>query len=108
MRLDRVKTGLNKYALIKRRKIDELQREGKLTSEMHAAAQLLYDAGIIDWGDTPETEFFVIRLKDAYAQQTLRAYGLQAALDDNGDYATDIYEMAERSGPSHPNCKRPD
>ncbi len=108
MRLDRVKTGRNKYALIKRRKVEELQREGKLTPEMHAAAQLLYDAGIIDWGDTPETEFFAIRLKDAYAQQALRAYALAAADDDNGDYAADIYEMADRSGPSHPNCRKPD
>ncbi len=108
MRLDRVTTGLNKYALIKRRKIDELQREGKLTQEIIDATMLLYRAGIIDWGDTPETEFFAIRLKDAYAQQALRAYGLAAADDDNGDYATDVYEMAERSGPSHPNCKRPD
>ncbi len=108
MKLDRDEYGRNKYALIKRRKIEELQREGKLTSEMHAAAQLLYDAGVIDWGDTPETEFFAIRLKDTYAQQALRAYGLAAADAGDGDYAAGIYEMAERSGPNHPNCKRPD
>jgi hypothetical protein len=58
-------------------------------------------------GDTPEDEFFVIKLKDKYAQAALVSYANAAAQDDT-EYANEVMEMATRSGPAHPLCKMPD
>jgi hypothetical protein len=52
-------------------------------------------------------EFFVIKLKDEFSQAALMAYA-DAAEEWDPEYAAEVRVMAERSGPGHPNCKRPD
>jgi hypothetical protein len=113
MRLDRNVEGLgNKYALIKMRRLRELQ--GTLTEEgqqrLSQAFDLLEAAGILDWANTPETECFVIRLKDIGAKAALRSYADVFHGKGGGaeEYADDIEDLARRSGPGHPNCKVPD
>lgn len=72
------------------------------------ALQVLEAAGILDWCSAPETEAFVIRLKDKYAACALRAYAIAADFDGELDYATDVMMLAQRSGPNHPLCRKPD
>lgn len=110
MRLDRV-NGKQKYGLIKVRKLDEYTTPGQAgyghRAEIESALELLEQAGIIDWGATPETEFFVIRLKDNNAAAALYHYAKSAFLDD-AEYGRDVMDLAKRSGPMHPNCRKPD
>lgn len=105
MRLDRV-NGKQKYGLIKVRELSKFM-PGAATDRLYDALKLLESAGIVDWGATPETEFFVIRLKDSNAAAALYHYAKSAFLDDN-EYARDVMDLAKRSGPSHPNCRKPD
>jgi hypothetical protein len=111
MKLDRNinANGRGKYALLKLRRVRELQdtltEEGK--QRLAQAFDLLEAAGILDWGNTIDSEFMVIRLKDAAAEQGLREYANKAAEFDP-EYAGEIAEMARRAGPNHPNCKQPD
>lgn len=102
MKLDRNvnATGMGKYALLKLRNVE-------MTADVVAAFDLLQAKGILDWGDKPETEFFVIRLKDMYAAPALHNYAV-AAYPNDPEYALEIEHMAERAGSNHPNCKRPD
>lgn len=83
MKLDRNinADGMGKYALLKLRNL----RRGD--PAVDAALRTLDEAGILDWGNTVDSEFFVIRLKDVNAANALFAYG---------------------SGPHHPHCKQPD
>ena len=104
MKLDRNinADGLGKYALLKLRNL----RRGD--PAVDAALRTLDEAGILDWGNTVDSEFFVIRLKDKYADDALFRYALSARHDGEDDYGREIEEMAERAGPNHPNCKKPD
>jgi len=61
----------------------------------------------IEWGDTQQDEFFVIKLKDRYAAEALYAYALEAE-DDDAEYAGEVRKLADRAGPRHPLCRRPD
>lgn len=62
----------------------------------------------VEWGLPGDpNEFFVIKLKDRYAQSALLAYA-DAALADDPQYAQAVRELASRAGPSHPLCKTPD
>ena len=61
----------------------------------------------VELGESLETEFFVIKLKDKYAQAALTAYATAAAEDDE-EYAQEIRALATRSGPNRPLCKKPD
>jgi hypothetical protein len=111
MKLDRNVEGAgNKYALLKLRRLRELQ--GTLTEEgqqrLAQAFDLLEAAGILDWANTPETECFVIRLKDKYAAGALHTYASYAVSDGEVEYGQEVMDLAKRSGEWHPNCKRPD
>ncbi len=106
MRLDR---NINpnrkgKYALILLRKIQgdlpELQDEGTTNSSY----EVPQDA--VDFGDTHDTDFFVIRLKDKYAYKALDAYAREAAKDDP-EYGREIAELALKAM-KHPSKKMPD
>lgn len=111
MKLDRNinANGRGKYALLKLRKMDEVTtRFTELGKAVLDAVALLEREGILDWGNTVKSEFFVIRLKDEYADDALFRYALSARIAGDDDYAREIIEMAERAGPSHPNCKKPD
>lgn len=94
--------GGGKYALLRLRTM----RAG-MTPEIYAATKVLEDAGILDWGNTVDSEFFVIRLKDKYAAGALADYAVQAMQDDP-EYAHEISELADRAGDNHPSCKKPD
>ena len=116
MKLDRnINSGPRngKYALLKLRRLREIEAwdggEGEALDRLAVlnAIDLLERAKIIDWGNTQDTEFFVIRLKDRFAAVGLRGYA-EAALRADPEYAAEIHDMASRAGPNHPNCKMPD
>jgi len=89
MKLDRnIKNdGTGKYALIKLRVDKPLLTPGHFhTYSVKAEA--------VDFGDTPETDFFVIRLKDKYAYCALMAYAIEASKDDP-EYASEIFTLAD-------------
>ncbi len=113
MKLDRNfnADGRGKYALLLQRRRADIARDhgglGGLSEAVEAAIKTLVGAGVLDHGDTPESEFFVIRLKDQFAPNALFAYGMAAEINGEPEYARDIIEMANRSA-VHPNSKRPD
>lgn len=115
MKLDRNlnPNGRGKYALLKLRRLSEVETPGN-PDHIHRAGvrhalRLLENLGILDWGDTVDSEFWVMRLKDRCAQHGLQAYA-DAARNLLGDieYAAEVDDMARRAGPNHPNCKTPD
>ena len=61
----------------------------------------------VEYGDTPEDEFFVIKLKDKYANAALAAYS-DAARADDPEYADEVLRLALRAGVHHTLCKMPD
>ena len=100
----------NKYGLIKNRRIEELRNnDGGAFDRSMNALLVLVDTGVLDWGCTPETEFFVMRLKDRCARSALQAYA-DAARNLLGDleYSGEVEALAQRAGVNHPNCKDPD
>lgn len=105
MQLDRNlpgNAGRGKYALLKLRMLN------KNDPTMVAAIEYLEQAGVVDWGDLgSETEFFVIRLKDRYAQEALHGYACEARSADP-EWADEVTEMANRAGPANRWCKYPD
>lgn len=90
MRLKRniTKTGICKYSLI------ENEKDGHIEHGLPKT----------------ENEFFVIKLKDKYARKALIGYLDALTSDDEYDseYARDIQELAQRSGPLSKWCKKPD
>lgn len=110
MRLDRnIENGHgNKYALVKNRRLEELRASDPAAFDVSMAALLLLaHNGVLDWGCTPETEFFVIRLRDINAAPALRSYAASSWRRDE-EYAREVLELSDRSGRNHPNCKEPD
>ncbi|NFV80056.1 hypothetical protein [Magnetospirillum aberrantis] len=106
MKLDRDnnETGKGKYALINMRKI-----EGDPRTPQELVAAILDHPEAVEFGTTgTEGEFFVIKLKDMYAQAGLHAYAVAAGRDGDLEYAGAIDRMAGRAGPDSPFCKRPD
>ena len=90
-----------KYALIKLRELPPSQ-------PMYVGSgneMLSVNSTSVDFGDTPDTEFFVIRLKDKYAHAALNAYAAEALKDDS-EYALEIRELA-KTALNHPNKSRP-
>lgn len=115
MKLDRNinGSGVGKYALIKTRRLAQIRSwdggDGEIADQqaVEDALALLDRAGIIDWGTSPETEFFVMRLKDRCAGPALKEYAMAARPFDE-EYASDMRSLANRSGLYHPFCKNPD
>jgi hypothetical protein len=101
MRLDR-NNGRGKYALLKLRDVDRSYK-----AEIAAAIKVLEEAGVLDYGNTPKTEFFVIRLCDRFSLPALDSYARAASFVDK-EYAEDVWELSYRSGHKHPDCKLPD
>lgn len=114
MKLDRNinDDGLGKYAIINLRKLDELCGHAGIferwTPAVAQALKTLEEVGALEWGrpGTPD-EFFLIKLKDQYAEAGLTGYANEAAKDD-AEYAGEVREMASRAGPHSPFCKKPD
>lgn len=103
MKLDRNinPDGRNKYAILKLRK-----QEKPFTPECQQAAMTLRDAGLLDFGNTEGSEFFVIKLKDKYAAVALAAYAM-AAHDDDPEYSGEVMKLAKIAA-KHPNKHKPD
>lgn len=103
MKLDRNinSNGRGKYALLKLRRQPE-----PFSVDVQIAAEKLKAAGLLDFGDEPDTSFFVIRLKDKYAAPALAAYAL-AAYRDDPEYGLDVLNLAKEAA-EHPNQKSPD
>lgn len=101
-----------KYALLKLRCLDDWLQSGafaEVPQTVRDAIKTLEDVGMIDYGTSgTESEFFVVRLKDRYAQNALMAYATTAYLDGEKEFASDVQELAYRAGPASPFCKKPD
>jgi hypothetical protein len=114
MKLDRNihERGLGKYALLKLRKLTDFTDPADPFQEVAKpivdAITTLEKAGILDWGDKPESEFFVMRLKDKYSRCALHAYADEARRDGEKEFSDEVSSLAMRSGLHHPNCKKPD
>lgn len=115
MKLDRNINGdgRGKYGLILQRRRTEIAQQhaglGSLSEAVEAAIRVLEIAGVVDWGNTVDSEFFVIRLKDLGARAALNAYAaVFMGKGEDPEYASEIEQMAKRAGPNHPNCKQPD
>lgn len=106
MKLDRNinPDGRGKYALVLMRKLTscEERKDFSATSAVEALAQ----RGIVDYGSTPDTDFFVLRLKDKYTGPALAAYAL-AAWSDDPEYGLEVLELAKKAA-EHANTKEPD
>lgn len=110
MKLDRNvnfdKTG--KYALVKLRMLTNRERD--MTDAEYEAIQKAINTldafGAISWGNSPETDFFVIRLKDKYAGPALAAYAL-AAWQDDQEYGLEVLNLAKQAA-EHPLKRKPD
>jgi len=99
--------GTGKYAIVNLRRL--LAMEG---SDDHKEARIALEAlervGVLEWGMVGEAdEFFLIKLKDQHAMDALMAYHASAYRDDP-EFADEVRQMALRSGPFHPLCKKPD
>lgn len=101
MKLDRNLSSRHrgKYALIRLR-VDEpiipLFTPDRATVSRHA----------IDYGNTEDSEFFVIRLKDKYAAPALHAYA-EAARQDDPEWADEVAALASKAL-NHPSKRKPD
>lgn len=114
MKLDRNinEDALGKYAVINLRKLNvacgnpaTFQR---WTPAVQQALKTLEEVGALEWGTTgAPDEFFLLKLKDKYAEPGLRAYAA-AAREDDPEYADQVQELAARSGRFSPFCKAPD
>lgn len=96
--------GRGKYALVLMRQYPNGARKAAVDTAM----QVLADAGMLDYGEAGSpSEFFLIRLKDVYAERALRAYAA-AAMRTDGEWAAEVDELADRSGIHSRHCKKPD
>jgi hypothetical protein len=106
MRLDRNtnRNGRGKYALIKLRV--GWPKLWPVFSFLSIPKMLVPEAAV-DFGDTPDSEFFVIRLKDKYAQPALEAYAIAARFDGEQEYANEVAVLAIQAR-NHKGKKKPD
>lgn len=104
MKLDRSVDGHpGKYAVVRLRRLD-----GTAPPEIKDALAKLVAGGFVVTGSPgAEDEFFVIMLRDKYADVALRAYAVAASGDDP-EYADEVLALAKRAGRNHPSCKKPD
>lgn len=102
MKLDRNinPNGRGKYALLLQRRL------ANASYQTQCDVNMLRSAGLLDFGATPDTEFFVIRLKDKYAAPALAAYAMAAYRDDL-EYSMEVMALAVKAA-EHPNQRKPD
>jgi hypothetical protein len=116
MKLDRNSRGdgRGKYGLIKNRRLEEIlgpigpsPQDPTDPRQVRDALNVLAAAGVLDWGDKPETEFFVMRLRDRFSHAALNAYAMEAEPHDL-EYAQQVASLCDRAGLNNPSCKDPD
>ena len=107
MKLDRNinKNGRGKYALVLMRNVAAIEDAGEPTNRMEITPVDLAKP-VIDLGNTEDTDFFVIRLKDKFAEPALRAYA-KAAMAEDPEYGVEVMELAAKAA-LHPNKRMPD
>jgi len=106
MKMDRNQSegGTCKYAAINLRKL----KSCRSTPEVERALEVLKNVGALEAGGVGQPdEFFLIKLKDRNAKPALFAYADSIEGDDS-EFASEVRELAKRSGTDHPLCKRPD
>lgn len=117
MKLDRnTGNGRGKYGIVKVRRLRHIEQntDGKSDSirqEVADAVALLERAGVLTFGGVgAPDEFFVLMLKDKYADMALSGYQQSVLVDPEADheYANEIDELWERAGRNSKHCKRPD
>lgn len=96
-----------KYALILLRKVDGIRSNTAAHKLICDALNLLHSNHILDYGNTDESEFFVIRLKDKYAADALAAYSSSALMDGQPEWSDEVQKLSDKAN-SHPNQKQPD
>ena len=115
MKLDREinKNGKGKYAVVRLRGIED-------GDEAYLCLKRLEELGHLDWGLTgQQDEFFVIKLRDRFADAALRAYskavmaaaGKCKEFDESKElaqYALSVQKLESRAGTLSPFCKTPD
>lgn len=110
MKLDRNinPNGAGKYALIKLRAVGERWFNELLEKRSGNTLGLDIPVAIcaIDLGDSPDTDFFVIRLRDKHAAPALAAYALSAFRDDP-EFGLQVLNMAKRAA-EYPHPQHPD
>lgn len=100
MKLDRNTNpdGRGKYALIKLRE-NPIAGWGATVGGVSNCVAVRESA--IDYGTTPETEFFVIRLKDKNAANALMAYAVSCKQDDP-EFSREVHKLAMRAAQYQP------
>lgn len=106
MKLDRNinPNGIGKYALLLFR---NLPTDPVGASQFNDALKVLVSLGVMDFGNTEDSEFFVIRLKDKYAAPALGAYVDAALADGQAEWAKEVDALAAKAA-THPSKKQPD
>lgn len=97
MKLDRnlpANNGRGKYALVKLRKV--VAQDQSVQPAILDALKVLYAAGVLDYGNTGDADFFVIRLRDKHAAPALAAYAM-AAYRDDPEYALEVLNLSKRA-----------
>ena len=92
-----------KYALLLLRNIPAPTPE--IMSKLGALPSCDASKPIVDFGDTPDTDFFVIRLKDRFAAPALAAYAM-AAWAYEPEYANEVLALAKAAA-EHQNKAMP-
>ena len=115
MKLDRNtnEAGRGKYALLKLRELASVGsvpgKTFRQPTKIERALNTLDAAGLIEWGaPNTEGEFFVLKLRDAYAEAALTLYANTAMLAGDGEYAREVKALADRAGARSLFCKKPD
>ncbi len=115
MRLDRNiegNEGRGKYAILNLRRLalyESSDTFNRFPPKISRALKVLEAEGILEWGVVGKpNEFFLIKLKDAGAQAALTAYASVYNNGEDDEWRDEVLEMARRSGPDHPLCKRAD
>lgn len=105
MQLDRNrnKDGTGKYALVLLRRTGPLE---KTKLQGHHDLYYVLNDRCVDLGTTPDTEFFVLRLKDKHAAAALYAYAESIEAEDP-QFSLEVRDLAVRSE-EHPNRQAPD
>lgn len=100
MKLDRNTNpdGRGKYALIKLRDNPIAGFGGNVGGVPNCVA---VKESAIDYGNTPETEFFVIRLADKFAANALHAYAISCKVEDP-EFSQEVLDLANRAAAYEP------
>lgn len=112
--------GRGKYALVLMRNYPSKITDPEDAQSVASALMTLESYGMLDYGQVESpSEFFLIRLKDKYAGDAIRAYADavqrdaqyetdEAASKDKYQWALEVLKIAGRAGDMSLFCKQPD